>query len=548
MRSIYKYWSWGIVLIFLIGTSCEDLDELNINPNGVDPENADLNLLMPTIITNLGNNIVDLGFGDLAGVMQHTQKDGWSGDHNNYSWDNTNQSWAGWYGILRNNEEMYRKAVEEEYEFHQGVALVLRAYTAGMITDLWGDAPYEEALKAEESSEFFKPKYSAQKDIYTGVLEDLEEANNLLSKSQSSYSAIEPNQDVLFGGDASKWRKFANSLALRYYMRLSAKEPGMAEQGINKIVSDPDKYPLILSTSDNANVGYVGSSSADSWPTTNEFDPSPSGNYMRLKMCSTFLETLQDLDDPRIRVWAQKIDIPLKLVSGEDVDQVVDGVRELSQDKLDKVEEGGDELNFDPEYVGIPPSHNFPQSFNLKPDLDQGTRNPHVSQLADMYSKSSGSLLQMRLMSASEVHLILSEAALYGWISADAEEEYTAGIQESFKAWNIEDEFSGYTDRAPFNGLESIITQKWIASWSAAAESWFDYRRTGLPELPIGTTAKREALPLRFYYNVDNEVSRNEENANDAIKKLEKTDYNLSDSENSAWSKMWLLQGTGKPY
>lgn len=41
------------VAILLVGYSCEDLDELNINPNGVDPEVADLNLLMPTIITSL---------------------------------------------------------------------------------------------------------------------------------------------------------------------------------------------------------------------------------------------------------------------------------------------------------------------------------------------------------------------------------------------------------------------------------------------------------------------------------------------------------------
>jgi hypothetical protein len=97
--------------------------------------------------------------------------------------------------------------------------------------------------------------------------------------------------------------------------------------------------------------------------------------------------------------------------------------------------------------------------------------------------------------------------------------------------------------------LESIIQQKWIASWSAAAESWFDYRRTGLPDLQTGESAKREALPLRFYYNFDSEISLNTANANAAIEKLEPTAYQGSDvSENSAWSKSWLLIGTGKPY
>lgn len=158
MKSIKRQLAYILTLMLIVAVSCEDLDELNINPNGVDPSTADLNLLMPTIITSVGQNITGLGFGDLAGVMQHTQKDGWSSGHNDYDWNNLSHNWAGWYGILRNNEEMYNKAVEEDYVFHQGVALVMRAYTFGMIADLWGAAPYDDALKAEESSEFFKPK------------------------------------------------------------------------------------------------------------------------------------------------------------------------------------------------------------------------------------------------------------------------------------------------------------------------------------------------------------------------------------------------------
>ena len=93
------------------------------------------------------------------------------------------------------------------------------------------------------------------------------------------------------------------------------------------------------------------------------------------------------------------------------------------------------------------------------------------------------------------------------------------------------------------------MSQKWIASWTAATESWFDYRRTGLPNLQTGESAKREALPLRFYYNFESELRLNPANAAAAIEKLEPTIYKGSDvSNNSAWSKMWLLQGTSKPY
>ncbi|MEN8187355.1 MAG: SusD/RagB family nutrient-binding outer membrane lipoprotein [Bacteroidota bacterium] len=549
---MYKIKNWIIILmsvIFTFAISCEDLEEININPNGVDPEVADLNLLMPTIIISVGKNVVNLGAGNLAGVMQHTQRDGWSGSYNDYDWDNHNHDWSGYYGILRNNDEFYKKALKGGYEFHQGVALVMKSYTFGMITDLWGDAPYSQALKGEEGPEYFKPVFDDQKDIYLGILADLESANTLLSKDIGSYTNINPSQDVLFGGDILKWRQFANSLALRYYMRLSNKEPGIAEEGIRRITSDSGSYPLITTGLDDANIEYIGTTPLDSWPYNTVFETSPSGNYMRTKMCSTFVDALQDLNDPRLGIWANKIEIPLVLVEGSDIDEIIDGKRHVSQDVVDEYEEAwGVGVDYDQEYVGIPPSVFAAPQYNLNPNLDQGVYNPHASQLNDIYKETSGSLLMMRLMSAAEVNFILSEAALYGWSSGSPEEYYAVGIQQSLNSWGVGDSFADYIGEVPYSGLESIIEQKWIASWTAAAESWFDYRRTGLPELETGESAKREVLPLRFYYYY-REIDLNTANVNAAIDKLEPTQYKGNDvSNNSAWSKMWLLQGTGYPY
>ena len=539
-----------LTIVLILVSSCRDLDELNINPNGVDPAIADLNLLLATIETGVGQNVVSLGFGDIAGVMQHTQKDGWSGGHNDYDWNNQGGNWAGYYGILRNNDEFHKKAVDGGLEFHQGVALVMKAYTFGMIADLWGDAPYSQALLAEDGPAYFKPVFDSQKDIYTGILADLESANTLLSHDANTYTNINATQDLIYGGNVSKWRKFANSLALRYYMRLSVKEPGIAEEGIKRITSDPAKYPVITSAVDDANIRYIGSSPADSWPSNTVYDLSPSGNYMRIKLCSTLVEALQDLNDPRLGVWANKIATPLVLVPGTGVDVIVDGERQISQDIVDDYEASwGVGVDYDPEYVGIPPSVFAASQYNLNPNLDQGVFNPHASQLNDIYKSSAGPLLLMRIMSAAEVNFILSEAALYGWAPGTPETHYAQGIRQSMIAWGVGGEFDSYISGAPYAGLESIITQKWIASWTAAAESWFDYRRTGLPDLQTGESAKREKLPLRFYYNFDNEIALNTENANIAISNLEATPYKGNDaSNNSAWSKSWLLKGTGLPY
>lgn len=550
MNKIKNSFVVALTIILASFFSCKDLDELNINPNGADPAIADLNLLMPTFVVAIGQQVVGLGVGDIAGVMQHTQKDGWSGGHNDYDWDIDSKSWSGYYGILRNIDEFHKKAIEGEYEFHQGVALVMKAYTFGLIADLWGDAPYTEALKAEEGEGYFKPVFDPQKDIYLGILADLENANTLLSKGEEAYMNVVSTQDLIYSGSASKWRKLANSLALRYYMRLSEKESGIAQEGISKIASDPGTYPVITNASDDATIDYIGSSPSDSWPTNTVYDTDPRGSYFRVKMCATLVEAMQELNDPRLGVYANKIEIPLQKVEGEEIDRIVNGIREVSQDIIDDYTEAwGVGVDFDTEYVGIPPSIYAAPQYNLNPNLDQAVYNPHCSQLNDMYKETNGDLLLMRLMSAAEVHFILSEAASYGWISGSPDEHYASGIQESFNAWGLGDAFDGYIAGAPYSGLESIIEQKWIASWTAAAESWFDWRRTGLPELQTGESARREALPLRFYYHYADEIAKNTVNAEEAISRLEPTQYKGNDpSNNSAWSKTWLLQGTGKPY
>ncbi len=156
---------------------------------------------------------------------------------------------------------MLEKAEESNTEFAMGVALVMKSYVFGMVADLYGDAPYSEALAGETNN--ITPRFDAQRDIYMGIFNDLEKANDLLSAD--SYDYINDNQDIIYGGNPAKWQMFANSLALRYYMRLSAKEPSIAQSGIAKIVSDASKYPLITSASDDANMTYIGSNTDDSW-------------------------------------------------------------------------------------------------------------------------------------------------------------------------------------------------------------------------------------------------------------------------------------------
>lgn len=542
-----------IASMVFFGGCQEYLVELNENPNGAEPTSTHPNLVLPTVLSETSKLYLNLGYQDLAGVMQHTQKDGWNGSHNNYDWEGSN-NWNGYYDILRNNKFVLERSEELGFEMHQGVALVMKSFVFGLMADLWGDVPYSEALLAQQGGTM-TAKYDRQEDVYLGVIADLEQANQLLSKPAAQYTAQLGNADLYFNGNPVKWRQFANSLMLRYYMRLSHKSPELAKQGIEKIVQNPNDYPIILVAADDVTMGFPGTNAGDSWPFNLTFDSSDQGtNFRRIKMAHTLVEHMRAAQDPRLGVWAARVQIPISVddTLPPGTDAVIDGVRKISPDRLAALGADINQINQNPDYVGIPTSVVGPQAFNLSPDVNQSAHNPHVSWLNDMYRQTTGPLLRARLLSSAEVNLILAEAALKGWNTGDAQARYEAGVKASFDAWGLSGQYAAYLAGAPFEGtIQQVIEQKWVSSWTAAAEAWFDWRRTGYPDLQTGSQAMAPVLPVRFYYMAA-ERELNKANVEQAIGNLESTSYSafgaVGGAGNSAWSKPWVLQGTGDPW
>lgn len=520
--------------------SCKDLTELNQNPNGVPEDKANANLILSTVLSDAAITYTNLGYGDIAGVMQHTQKDAWSGGHNSYDWGP--KEWGGYYNILNNNQSVYNKALENNLEFHQGVSLVMKSFVFGQIADLWGDAPYTTALQGNlGEDENVSPAYSTQEEIYTGLIADLKEASQLLSKgNKSAYPEIgnaTEIADVIYNGDPEQWQKFANSLLLRYLMRISDKVDVSTD-----FVNIAQSQPIFTSNSDNAFVNFPGSNETVSWPANSVFDGTDGSNFRRIRPAATLVETLRDRDDPRIDVWFAKVQTPTVLSNEHPHNSIVDGVRYLDPNQLQ------DSVNTNPDYVGLPTQMTLPSAYNLNPNPGQTSNNQFVSYLNDRYTQASGPLLNARLMSFSEVNFLLAEAAHKGWIS-EAEEHYNNGVAASLEEWQVSDNISGYLTHnlVAYNGsLERIIEQKWIASWTAAQEAWSDYRRTGYPQLETGVASPRQALPLRFQYG-SNELNFNSANVQEAIGRLESTQFSQGEA-NSQWDKFWILAGTGEPY
>lgn len=555
MTSTFSKW---LVLMIIAGffVSCdEDLTKTNINPNGVSPESANASLLLPNLMRNFAREYTHLGEGHIAGVVQHMQEDAWNEEYNEYDWEP--RDWDNYYNMLRNNQFVYEKSVEEEQEALQAISLTMKSLIFGHITDLWGDAPYSEALKVSDDDPVLTPAFDSQEDIYLGVIEDLKEAASLFD---SGATLGNTDADLFFGGDMEKWHKFAHSLILRYSMRISEKLPDAARDNIQEVYQSGI---YLESVSDDVSIPY---NDADPWITA--ATGTDASNFRRRRPANTLLDKLMEYNDPRLEVWFAPVHVrwvedtslevavePTIRRNGEPTDIV-----SMTEEEYYAEVSTGNEFtrHFNPElseteydtreYVGLPTALVEPTAHNGNPTPGQQVQNQHVSQLGEIFRQRSHELVQSRVMTAAEVHFILTEAAFKDWISADAENLYNDAIREALSVWGVGDSYNDYisTEGVSYEGtLEQIIEQKWIGAFTIATEAWFDWRRTGYPELEAGPAALRPVLPLRFTYG-NNELDTNSSNANEAIERLEETEYSVV-GKNSSWSMSWLFQGTEHP-
>jgi len=549
-KSLHKLF---LVLSVVALVSCEgQLTDMNQNPNGSDPATAQPNLILATVISNTAKPYLKDSYeGDVAGVMQYVQKSGWGNGLNKYDWLGE-RDWDSWYGNLRDAQFMYERAVEEENLFLQGVAKVMRAFNFGFIADSWGDAPYTKALKADKDDvTTLFPEFDSQETIYKGIIGELQEASALLELAPS----FENKYDLMYGGDAASWKKLANSLIMRYAMRISSKDAAFAKASFEGAVA-----AAFTSNGDNASMGFVGTVEDDSWPAAIAFDASQS-NFNRIQLCAGFRDVLLENNDPRIAAWFNKPVIPLKVSAdyGDEWINRANGIDYLHPDSMVtrgyvvyNTDTWVDDVNNDLvlvdtlEYCGIPIASTTGDGsgWNLNPSVIQGGPNVHNSQLADMFKESKGDLLEAKLITYAEVCFLNSEAKLKGWSVAGTQQEwYEAGIEASFSYWGVEgyDAYANETGVAYDGSLEQLITQKWIANFSVAHEAWCDWRRTGYPTFTIGPKGKRESMPVRYRYG-SNEKDKNNDNYNAAVSKLVETADSGDEGKDSSWSKFWLLQ------
>ena len=275
----------GLSVFMTFFTSCK-YGDTNVDPTR--PADVNLNLILPTALAQASFNQMS-GANRLTGIlMQHF--DGFDAQQIDYTIYNINENvldnyWNfGLYGgVMKDAIVMMEKGVAEEQPYYVGIAKLLMANALGNTTSIFGDAPYSDAFKGTES---LKPTYDTQEQVYGSIQTLLDEAIAELSKP--AVGGGPASDDLIFGGDASKWIATAHALKARYYMHLtkrdaSAQTKALAEIG-KSFTSNDDQPDFIFDAS-----------AAFSNPMAQFGDQRPN----TLILNQGFVDLLSDTNDPR---------------------------------------------------------------------------------------------------------------------------------------------------------------------------------------------------------------------------------------------------------
>ncbi|MDE6183557.1 MAG: SusD/RagB family nutrient-binding outer membrane lipoprotein, partial [Rikenellaceae bacterium] len=112
---------------------------------------------------------------------------------------------------------------------------IWRAYLLTELSDNFGPVPDVETAFMGEV-----PTYQNEVDAYKYCIKELTDA--VAKINDVKMSSDEAKIDKFFGGDMSKWKKYANSMRMRLSMRLLNVDPTYAQAQFEAAVKDPAGY------------------------------------------------------------------------------------------------------------------------------------------------------------------------------------------------------------------------------------------------------------------------------------------------------------------
>lgn len=429
-----------VASLALLSAACDDgLTELNRNPN--EPTDVGAEYLFTNAVEASVSRVTGSSLNlDLVGLWaQHYAETRYTTEDRYELSDGSVQThWSNfWAGPMQDFNEVITKGKAASRPNVEAMGLVMRTWNQQVITDLWGDVGYSEALAGRTPGSSNVVAYDTQEQVYEGMLNDLERATTLLDPAGVRMG----NADLIYRGDPAKWAKFANSLRLRMAMRMSQGDPATARAEFAAAMA----AGVFTSNADNAVLWYVD----------NGVDVHPLHAYYRAApthaISATLVDTLQRNADPRLAIYATPN------AAGR-----YRGMRNgsLADPPLDSISRIGTYFT----RAGAP-SYLMTYAEVLFLQAEAAERGWIAGDAAALYRQA---------ITAHMLQLSVPQAAITTYLAQPA---------------------------VAYAGLRSIGVQKWIALFGNGPEAYAEWRRTGFPNLTAGPDALNDnRIPVRLPY------------------------------------------------
>lgn len=456
--------------------SCQNLEEMNINPNL--PTETHPQLLLTSIEWDAFRSY--RGTSPLYALKMLVQTDNENANQY-YKWQRGSFSA---YGSMRNVSKMIEEGERINQPTYVALGKFFRAYYFYNLTLTFGDVPYSQALKGETEANY-SPVYDGQQAVFEGILAELKDANELLAANNTIIAG-----DIIYGGDVAKWQKLVNAFRLKVLLTLSAKNSGTVSADFAQIFQNE---PLMERVEDGGQLVFLDQQN-NRYP---DFNSSGFGSGMY--MDSTFIQRLQEREDPRLFIYC-------------------------TQTKSAK--EAGKAVNDFSSYEGGDPAAPYAE-------VNEKATQGNVSKVNERYYQDPTNEPYM-LLGYSEQQLILAEAAVRGWINADAKALYESAVKASFKfyetyaeeqsGWVSEQAAEAYlaksinsfeTASGSEEQVEKILMQRYLQSFFQLGwTSFYDYHRSG--GYPSFRRPAGVEIPYRWIYP-QSEYNFNADHVSEAI-------------------------------
>jgi hypothetical protein len=489
-----------LVTLILISSSCtKDFQDINTDPVSVNQEQYNPNYLLSTAqLTYTGST--DFAYETWRGnlIYASTMMQGlssvigyWAGDKYML---NEGYTAAYWEKAYPDQVKYAADLVEStrgkaQYNNVHQMGRIWKALIFERLTDLYGDVPYFDAGKGYYTSVLY-PKYDSQQAIYADLLKEVDEAGNALSASGDAVSG-----DVIYGGDVTKWKRFASSLMLRMAMRLTKADATLAQSYITKAVGK-----TMINDADNAFIKHDVSGGRITQNRNSQVLAGDGGQEnFYTRWSATFINFLKSNNDPRLgKVAVTKLFLTDGTKNQNGAFDATPAVQKGMPNGKDLSGLAGRDVRQDASFTAF---------------VDYSS--PHPGMI-----KKDGITF---ILTYAESELLWAEAAQRYNIGGVAATHYNAGVTAAMTYLVQYDPAMAVTggDAAAYllahpyvaaNGLEMIAQQYWAHTITMLDfyETWSNWRRTGFPVLtPIvyPNTNTGGVIPRRFPYPLAEGVS-----------------------------------------